>query len=76
MVTRSKKQNTSEGEEKQGKIKVDKLKLNKETIKDLTDSEKKGAKGGVRVGEEHSNPVANCLSFTCVTVCTRNLECI
>ena len=75
MVTRSKTQ-TSENDEKKGKIKVDKLKLSKETIRDLTDSEKKGAKGGVRVGEEHSNPVANCLSFTCVTVCTRNLDCI
>ena len=75
MVTRSKTQ-TSEGEEKQGKIKVDKLKLNKETIRDLTESERKGVKGGVRVGEDHSNPVENCLSFTCVTVCTRNLDCI
>jgi len=75
MVTRSKTQ-TSENDENKGKIKVDKLKLSKETIRDLTDSEKKGAKGGVRVGEDHSNPVANCLSFTCVTVCTRNLDCI
>jgi len=73
MVTKS-KQDTSE---KKGRVKVGKLKLNKETIKDLTDSEQKRAKGGIRVAdEEHSNPVANCLSFTCVTVCTRNLDCI
>jgi hypothetical protein len=77
MVTRSKKQNTSEQEEKEGRVKIEKLKLNKETIKDLTDSEKRRARGGIRaVDEEHSNPVANCLSFTCVTVCTRNLDCI
>ena len=75
MVTRSKTQ-TNESEEKKGKIKVDKLKLNKETIRDLTESDQKGVKGGIRVGEDHSNPVANCLSFTCVTVCTRNLDCI
>jgi len=75
MVTRSKTQ-TNESEEKKGKIKVDKLKLNKETIRDLTESDQKGVKGGIRVGEDHSNPVANCLPFTCVTVCTRNLDCI
>ena len=75
MVTRSKTQ-TNESEEKKGKIKVDKLKLNNETIRDLTESDQKGVKGGIRVGEDHSNPVANCLSFTCVTVCTRNLDCI
>lgn len=75
MVTKSKTQ-TNESEEKKSKIKVDKLKLNKETIRDLTESDQKGVKGGVRVGEDHSNPVANCLSFTCVTVCTRNLDCI
>jgi hypothetical protein len=75
MVTKSKTQ-TNESEEKKGKIKVDKLKLNKETIRDLTESDQKGVKGGIRVGEDHSNPVANCLSFTCVTVCTRNLDCI
>jgi len=75
MVTRSKKQNTSE--KKKGRVKVGKLKLNKETIKDLTDSEQKRAKGGIRaVDEDHSKPVENCLSYTCVTVCTRNLECI
>ena len=76
MVTRSKTQ-TSESEEKKGKIKVDKLKLNKETIRDLTESDQKGVKGGIRgAGDDHSRPVENCLSFTCVTVCTRNLDCI
>lgn len=74
MVT---KRQRSKNEEKQGKLKIDKLKLNKETIRDLTESDQKGVKGGIRVaGDEHSNPVANCLSFTCVTVCTRNLDCI
>ncbi len=74
MVTRSKKQNTSKKEEKKGRVKVDKLKLNKETVKNLTHSEQKQAKGGVRGGEQWSVP--ECLSYTCVTVCTRNLECI
>lgn len=77
MVTRSKKQNASEREDKKARVSIDKLKLSKETIRDLTDSEQKQARGGIRVaGEDHSNPVANCLSFTCVTVCTRNLDCI
>ena len=36
-------------EQKQGKVKVGKLKLNKETIKDLTASEVKRIKGGLVV---------------------------
>lgn len=32
--------------QKKGKVKVGKLKLNKETVKDLTDSERKQIKGG------------------------------
>ena len=35
-----------ENEQKKGRVKVGKLKLNKETVKDLTDSEKKQIKGG------------------------------
>jgi hypothetical protein len=46
MVT--KRKSTSEKEVKKGRVKVGKLKLNKETIKDLTDSEQKRAKGGIR----------------------------
>jgi hypothetical protein len=42
MVTKTKKQGGVKG--KKGKIKV--LNLNKETIKDLTDDETKGVKGG------------------------------
>ncbi len=42
MVTKTKKQGGAKG--KKGKIKV--LNLNKETIKDLTDDEAKGVKGG------------------------------
>lgn len=41
MVTRAK--NTGA---KKGKVKVGKLKLNKETVKDLTSSERKQIKGG------------------------------
>ncbi len=46
MVTKSKKQNTSEKEEKRGKVKIGQLKLNKETVKDLAHREKKQIKGG------------------------------
>ncbi len=44
MVTKSTKQE----EEKKGRIKVDKLKINKETVKDLSDKETKDVKGGLR----------------------------
>lgn len=43
MVTKSKQ--ISE-KEKEGKVKVRRLKLNKETVKDLTGSEQKQIKGG------------------------------
>jgi natural product precursor len=43
MVTKTKKQNATE---KRGKVKVKDLKLNKETVKDLTESEAKRVKGG------------------------------
>ena len=42
MVTKTKKQSNAKG--KKGKIKV--LNLNKETVKNLTDDEAKGVKGG------------------------------
>lgn len=41
MVTKSK----DTGVKKKGKVKVDKLNLNKETVKDLTSREKKEIKG-------------------------------
>ncbi len=42
----TKKKSTGEKEAKKGRVKVGKLKLNKETVKDLTDSEAKKIKGG------------------------------
>ena len=43
MVTKSK----TSGTKKTGRVKVGKLKLNRETVKDLTDSAQKKVKGGV-----------------------------
>ncbi len=45
MVT--KKKSTSEKEEKKGRVKVGKLKLNRETVKDLTGREQQRVKGGL-----------------------------
>ena len=42
MVTKSRNADTK----KTGKVKVDKLKLKKETVKELTASDKKGVRGG------------------------------
>lgn len=44
MVTKSKSK--AETGKKKGRVKVDKLKLNKETVKDLTNSEAEKVKGG------------------------------
>jgi hypothetical protein len=44
MVT--KKKSTVEKEEKKGRVEVNKLKLNKETLKDLTSDEAQRVKGG------------------------------
>jgi hypothetical protein len=46
MVTKTKK--ADEKEEKKGRLKVGKLKLNKETVKDLNADEKKQIKGGMK----------------------------
>jgi hypothetical protein len=43
MVTKAKKGAASE---KKGRVKVGKLQLNKETVKDLSEKEAKGVKGG------------------------------
>ena len=45
MVT--KKKSTGEKEAKKGRAKLNKLQLNKETVKDLSDSEEKQIKGGI-----------------------------
>jgi hypothetical protein len=45
MVTKSKKQTAGE---KRGRVKVGKLKLNKETVKDLSASEVKKIRGGAK----------------------------
>jgi natural product precursor len=46
MVTKSKNQATSEKEKKKGLIKFGKLKLNQETVKDLSSKERKAVRGG------------------------------
>ncbi|PYS92924.1 MAG: hypothetical protein DMF64_07285 [Acidobacteria bacterium] len=43
---------TGPKEQKKGKVKVGKLKLNKETIKDLTGNEARRIKGGVAIPYE------------------------
>ena len=43
----AKNKSTGEKKEKQGRIEVGKLKVNKETLKDLTPSKAKGVRGGV-----------------------------
>lgn len=48
METKSQNENTSEKEEKEGRVKIDKLKLDKETVKDLTHSEENKIQGGAR----------------------------
>ena len=49
MVT--KRKSTSEKEMKKGRVKVGKLKFNKETVKDLVGNEGKQIKGGLDDGE-------------------------
>lgn len=46
MVTRKKR---TEKEVEEGRVRVKRLKLNKETIKDLTGSEQKQVKGGISI---------------------------
>ena len=50
MVTKSHKQNKKEA----GRIKVGKLKLNKETVKNLTAGNEKGIRGGLRATPEQT----------------------
>ena len=49
--------------EKKGKVKVKDLKLNKETVKDLTDSESEKVKGGVK-------------AWTIYVTCSRERVCV
>ena len=50
--------------EKKGKVKVGKLNINKETVKDLTTSDKKG----VRAGAIPREPTARCITVN-LTIC-------
>jgi len=50
MVTKSKKQTTVEKEQQRGRVKVGKLKLNKETVEELTAHEADKIKGGGTTG--------------------------
>jgi hypothetical protein len=55
--------------EKRGKVKVGKLKLNKETVKDLSAEEQKKVKGGL--GTLTCSTVCFC-SLNCTKACTEN----
>jgi len=70
MVTKKKKQSTAK---KRGKTKVSDLKLNKETVKELTDGETRGVKGGLII-RRRGDSVAlcdtteqGCVSLGCMT---------
>ena len=62
MVTKSR----NAGAKKKGKVKVGKLKLNKETVKDLSAKAQQKVKGGLA-------PTLTCggCSITCGTVCVK-----
>ena len=62
MVTKKKIRKT---EEPQGRVKVGKLKLDRETVKNLTGAERKEIKGGARPGMASAPPCA------CATVSNR-----
>lgn len=70
MVTKSKKSSTGA---KKGRVKVGKLELNKETVKDLTSGEKKGVKGGsVVISCPQCGASAGCQNtarVSCIAVC-------
>jgi hypothetical protein len=55
MVTKSR----NAGTKKAGKVRVGKLKLKKETVRDLLRSEKKGVKGGVASSPNACCPTTN-----------------
>ena len=47
MVTKSKKKATGAKAQKKGRVKVGKLQVNRETIKDLSDEEARRVRGGI-----------------------------
>ena len=57
MVTKSR---TSKQEEKKRKVKVGKLQLNEETVKDLTGSDAKRIRGGAAAGDEVNTKPKGC----------------
>ena len=64
MVTKGK--GMSEREETKEKVKVGKLNLNKETVKDLADAEAKKVRGGVRRQASANSCAPTCDgSYTC-----------
>ena len=64
MVT--KKKGMSEREETKGKVKLGKLNLNKETVKDLADAESKKVQGGLRRQASAQSCAPTCDgSYTC-----------
>ncbi len=65
MVT--KRKGIREREETKGKVKVGKLNLNKETVKDLADAEAKKVQGGARPRQASANSCAPTCdgSYTC-----------
>ena len=77
MVSKSKKPSTGS---KKGRVKVGKLELNKETVKDLTSGEKKGVKGGsVVLTCPQCGASAGCQNTagnrrSCVAVCGQTID--
>jgi hypothetical protein len=65
VVIKKKKQSTTD---KRGKAKISGMKLNKETVKELTDSETQSAKGGLRRrGVADDTTEQGCVSLGCMT---------
>jgi natural product precursor len=69
MVTKSKAHTIGEKEEKKGRVKVGKLKLNKETVKDLTNSEAKRVKGGQAWNADGTSGAGSCQCYTVKAPC-------
>lgn len=68
MVIRNKRQSGGEKKGKKGQIKVGKLRLNKETLKDLTNTEKKKIEGGILL----RGTDAACVTWEVNLCCTDN----
>lgn len=60
MITRSKRGVTDEKVQKKGKVKVGKLKLNKATVQNVTDSEAKKVKGGLAAASDTTSKCLTC----------------